>query len=180
MVLCLCVLCRYLAVCEFYYWPQVLMKDGGDRGQRRLRRETRVSFKCFLKENNYWMTFWESCLVLSYVHPSMSTGCLYCLSDCPLHTRHVNCHLLKLNFIQLFVFYCDLSLYWWKTVSIQAAEKWNPSYQVPITDSVCVLFFWHFNISDDLMALFFVLKKEIYETNNSFALVGFSYRSAVG
>lgn len=30
------------------------------------------------------------------------------------------------------------------------------------------------------MALFFVLKKEISETNNSFALVGFSYRSTVG
>lgn len=41
-------------------------------------------------------------------------------------------------------------------------------------------FFWHFNISDDLMALFFVLKKGISETNNSFALVGFSYRSTVG
>lgn len=177
MVLCLCVLCRYLAVCEFYYWPQVLMKDGGERGQRRLRRETWVSFKCFLKENNYWMTFWESCLVLSYVHPSMSTGCLYCLSDCPLHTHHVNCHLLKLNFIQLFVFYCDSSLYWWKTV-YSGCWKMKPFISSPHHRLSMCYFFWHFNISDDLMALFFVLKKEISETNNS--LVGFSYRSTVG
>lgn len=42
--------------------------------------------------------------------------------------------------------------------------------------SMCVVFVWHFNVPDNLMAIYFVPQKEIFEAKSRFDFVGVAYR----
>lgn len=158
----------------------MLVKDGGERGQKRLRRETWVSFKCFLKENNLDDVL--GVLSCPLLRPSFDEHWLPVLSVW-LPPSYTSCKLSSFE-TEFYTTFC--LLLWFKSLLMKdcvysGCWKMKPFISSPPsqTQYVCY-FFWHFNISDDLMALFFVLKKGISETNNSFALVGFSYRSTVG
>lgn len=108
--MCICILCIFLDLCEFYYWPHKCWEGRMEVGES--RSDFNLSKFFLLREIAIYIYIYIF-QTLSHLPPLVSTGCLS--ESPPQHTHYVNSYLFKLNF-RNFLFWL-FKFDWWEKLS---------------------------------------------------------------